>query len=441
MGQRFDQQGTKSTINPNKDIILNLDMEDLVGDIPDIKLSPFSLLLSEGPNMVIVNSDCGGTVTGNKFQTLTEAINFVVSEGCSPSTPWSIMVEGDYNPEAEEVISLPRGCTIKGTITNVIGANVTIDPPYISVISENPTSVLLTTGLTAITFRGKLSISYKGLDPASGDTYPYMTGMTLSLVTFSPSEISGAGVTTMLLNSLYSNILRGDYSGFVYNRHLFDTIASIDGDIIIDGFQLFNSQVLGSTNTSPTYGITFLNTGTEGISYFASNCYFQMFKPASGQTKVIDGDGEFWNCSMELAWDGIKARSLSFKNCHINGTKEIGEEGVDNTLQIYSDGSISFIGGILNVSNGNIEMLADMGETAYLQINGVASTNGKVDNINVYKTGLGSAYIIMNSILAPFLDIDVSVDTVVRYGCLWDDATDSDEDNFYSAKKIHDLIL
>jgi len=350
------------------------------------------------------------------------------------------MVEGDYNPEAEEVISLPRGCTIKGTITNVIGANVTIDPPYISVISENPTSVLLTTGLSTITFRGKLSISYKGLDPASGDTYPYMTGMSLSLVTFSPTEISGAGVTTMLLNSIYSSILQGDYSGFVYNRHLFGNIISIDGDIIFDGFQLFNSQVLGSTNISPTYGITFLNPGTSGIDYFASNCYFQVFKPASGQTKIIDGDGNFWNCSMELAWDGIKARSLSFNNCNIYGSKEIGKEVDDNTLQIYSDGLLSILGGALNVNdNGRIELLAEAGESALFEINGVASRNGV--HIDVYKTGLGSASIIMNSILAPFLDIEASVDNVIRYGCLWDDATDSDEDNFYSAKKIHGLLL
>ena len=442
MGQRFDQQGTKATINPKVDVILNLDKEDIVGGIPDIKQSPFSLLLSEGPNMVVVNLDCGGTVTGNKFQTLTEAIDYIVSEGCSPSTPWSIMIEGDYNPEAEEVISLPRGCTIKGTITNVIGANVTIDPPYISVLSENPTAVLMTTGLTAIAFRGKLSISYKGLDPASGDTYPYMTGMFLTLVTFSPSEISGTGVTTMLFNSIYCSILQGDYSGFVFNRHMFNNIASIDGDIIFDGFQLFNSQILGSENVSPTYGITFLNTGTSGITYFASNCYFQMFKPASTQTKIIDGDGGFWNCSMELAWDGIKASHLYFKNCHINGTKEIGEVGDANTLQVYSNGTLNILGGSLNVNDdGKIEMLADMGETSDLRINGVSSHNNAGYNIGVYKTGDGTVGMTLTDISVPFLDIDASIDTVSRYGCLWDDAPDTDENNFYSAKKIHELIV
>ena len=442
MGQRFDQQGTKATINPKVDVILNLDKEDIVGGIPDIKQSPFSLLLSEGPNMVVVNLDCGGTVTGNKFQTLTEAIDYIVSEGCSPSTPWSIMIEGDYNPEAEEVISLPRGCTIKGTITNVIGANVTIDPPYISVLSENPTAVLMTTGLTAIAFRGKLSISYKGLDPASGDTYPYMTGMFLTLVTFSPSEISGTGVTTMLFNSIYCSILQGDYSGFVFNRHMFNNIASIDGDIIFDGFQLFNSQILGSENVSSTYGITFLNTGTSGISNFASNCYFQMFKPASGQTKIIDGKGTFWNCSMELAWDGIKSRYLSFSNCSIIGNQRIGNSGVDdNTLQVYSDGGIFFHGGTLNVHDGGIiELLADDGEQSQVTLDGTP-----LEGITIKKTmsgTTGKAVIVLENILnLSSITIDGSIDNVIRSNCLWDDAPDTDENNFYSAKKIHELIV
>lgn len=437
----FNSLATKNS-PAGEDMAMFLDSENSSGGFPLLRQVPLnSIIPAEKTNSIIVNENAIRNIGGKLYSNLTASINYIVSEGCSPSTPWSIMVEGDYNPEAEEVISLPRGCTIKGTITNVIGANVTIDPPYISVISENPTSVLLTTGLTAITFRGKLSISYKGLDPASGDTYPYMTGMSLSLVTFSPTEISGAGVTTMLLNSSYSNILRGDYSGFVYNRHLFSNIASIDGDIIIDGFQLFNSQVLGSTNISPTYGITFLNTGTSGITYFASNCYFQMFKPASGQTKIIDGGGQFWSCSMELAWDGIKARSLSFKNCTIYGSKEIGGVGDNNTLQIYSGSFMIIIGGTLSVNdNGRIELLAEAGESAFLQINGVASPDG-MEHIDVYKTGSGSADITMNSILAPFLDIDASVDNVIRYGCLWDDATDSDESNFYSAKKIHDLLL
>ncbi len=429
----------------SEDVALLLDSENSSGGFPLLRRVPFNNILSlEKTNTIIVNENAGRNIGGKLYSNLTAAITCIVSEGCSPTTPWSIMIEGDYNPEAEEVISLPRGCTIKGTITNVIGANVTIDPPHISGLSENPTSVLLTTGLAAITFRGKLSISFKGSDPdpLGGGAMPYMTGMGISLVTFSPYEISGTGVATMLFNSIYCSILQGDYSGFVFNRHMFNNIASIDGDIIFDGFQLFNSQILGSEIVSPTYGITFLNTGTSGIDYFASNCYFQIFKPASGQTKIIDGKGNFWNCSMELAWDGIKASQLYFANCQIHGAKEIGGVEDDNTLQVYSDGTLNILGGSLNVADdGKIEMLADTGETSYLRINGVSSHNRAGYNIGVYKTGDGTVEVALTNISVPFLDIDASVDTVSRYGCLWDNAPDSDENNFYSAKKIHELIL
>jgi hypothetical protein len=426
----------------SEDVALLLDSESSLEGFPLLKRVPFNNILSlEKTNTIIVNENAGMNIGGKLYSTLTDAIDYIVSEGCSPTTPWSIMVEGDYNPDAEEAISLPRGCTIKGTITNVIGANVTIDPPYISVLSENPTAVLLTTGFATITFRGKLSISFKGLDPASGDTYPYMTGMSLTLVTFSPYEISGTGVTTMLFNSIYCSILQGDYSGFVFNRHMFNNIASIDGDIIFDGFQLFNSQILGSDNVSSTYGITFLNTGTSGIDYFASNCYFQIFKPASGQTKIIDGKGQFWNCSMELAWDGIKASRLYFRNCLIDGTKKIGGVEDDNTLQVNSNGTLSILGGYLNVGDdGKIEMLADMDETPFLEIKGVNTDSGMGYNIDVYKTGDGTVRMTLTDISVPFLNIDASI-TVSRYGCLWDDAPDTDENNFYSAKKIHELIV
>ena len=60
-------------------------------------------------------------------------------------------------------------------------------------------------------------------------------------------------------------------------------------------------------------------------------------------------------------------------------------------------------------------------------------------NIDVYKTGDGTVAMTLIDISVPFLDIDASVDTVSRYGCLWDDAPDTDKHNFDSAKKIHDV--
>jgi hypothetical protein len=144
---------------------------------------------------------------------------------------------------------------------------------------------------------------------------------------------------------------------------------------------------------------------------------------------------------MVVAWDGIKSRGLAFYNCYVLGDQVVGTEGVDdNALQVYSNGDIRFEGGVLSVDNGIIELLADDGEQACAYIDGVCMSN----YIEIKKTmsgTTGTAYVRFNKMLnLRFITINANIDTVERYNCLWDDAPSTDENNFYSAKKIHDLI-
>ena len=123
--------------------------------------------------------------------------------------------------------------------------------------------------------------------------------------------------------------------------------------------------------------------------------------------------------------------------------EEIGTPGVDdNILQVYSGKFLLFSGGSMNLSDTPIiELLADDGEQSQVNLEGTQCLN----SIEIKKTmsgTTGTAYVRFDKILnLDVITIDASVDTVARYNCLWDDAPDTDESNFYSAKKIHELIV
>lgn len=392
-------------------------------------------------NMIIVNENAIRNIGGKLYSNLTACITCINSITPAPSitNPWTIVVEGDYNPATEESILLPEGCVITGTGGNTIGANVTIDSPPISIMSSMMDKINAT-GLNSIIFKGTLNISYKGLDPATGDTQPYLTGLSAKNTTFSPSSITGTGLATMVFQSLHSNIIKGDYTGFCVWMATQSVIVPLDGNIYISSFQFLNCTILSMVDYNPDYGLSFVNAESDDGPHVASNCYCVLSKPANSY--VFDGNGTFQSCTMAVAWDGIKSRNLSFYNCYIIGSQEIGTEGVDdNALQVYSGREIRFRGGNLEVyPYGIIELLADDGEQASAYFDGVLLGN----DIEIKKTmsgTTGTSYVGFNKILnLDVITIDASVDTVVRRNCLWDDAPATDESNFYSAKKIHDLI-
>ena len=425
-----------------EDVALLLDSENSSGGFPLLRRVPFNNILSlEKTNTIIVNENAIRNIGGKLYSNLSAAITMINSITPAPSVTntWNIVVEGDYNPATEESILLPVGVIISGTGGNTIGANVTVDSPALSVTSSLMDKVVAT-GFNSIIFKGKLNISYKGLDPLTGDTQPYLTGLSVKHATFSPSSISGTGVGTMLFVTTNSDVFRGDYTDFYAWSALSTNIMPLDGHIYIGSFLFINCNIMSMAEITPDYGLSFVNEGYDDRSHFASNCCCNLTKPANSY--VFDGDGEFITCTLQIAWDGIKSRGLSFSNCSIIGDQIIGTPGVDdNTLQVYSDDCIFFHGGTLNVYNGGIiELLADDGEQSQVTLEGTQCLN----SIEIKKTmsgTTGKAVIVLENILnLSSITIDGSIDNVIRHNCLWDDAPSTDESNFYSAKKIHDLI-
>lgn len=440
----FNSLATKNS-PAGEDMAMFLDSENSSGGFPLLRQVPLnSIIPAEKTNSIIVNENAIRNIGGKLYSNLTACITCINSQTPAPSitNPWTIVVEGDYNPATEESILLPEGCVITGTGGNTIGANVTIDSPPISIMSSMMAKINAT-GLNSIIFKGTLNISYKGLDPATGNTQPYLTGLSFKNTTFSPSSITGTGLATMIFATQNSLIYRGDYTELYIFTSIQSVLMPLDGDILIDGFQFFNTTIISAEQQTPDYGVTFINDGPSDSPHLASNCYIYVEKPATTQSKVIDGFVNFQNCTLIVAWDGIKSRGISFYHCYIFGSQVMGTEGVDyNALQVYSNSWIRIIGGCLTINGiGIIELLANDGEQSSAYFNNVIFDS----IIEIKKTMSGTT----GRALAQFknivnfdgVTIDASVDTVSRQGCLWDDALSTDESNFYSAKKIHDLIL